>query len=173
MKSQATAMPQAPGKRPREITGRMVLAMLLAFFGVVFAVNFVMARYAVTTFGGLETESSYKAGLAFKGEELAAELQAARHWTVDIHLGSPGGPVRIIDLRAVDKAGKPLSNLVATARLAHPTYARRDVILDLEPLGDGRYRANTEATSGQWDLEIDLAQGGERVFRSRNRVQLP
>lgn len=161
------------GKRPREITGRRVLFMLLAFFGVVIGVNLIMARYAVTTFSGLETESSYKAGLAFKGEERAAEQQAARQWEVDIHLGSLGGGGRSIEVRAVDKAGASLSNLVATARLEHPTDARRDVVLDLEPVGNGQYRANTEAPSGQWDLIIDFAQSGERVFRSRNRVQLP
>lgn len=161
------------GTRPREITGRMVLFGLMAFFGIVFTVNGIMARYAVTTFGGVETESSYKAGLAFKGEEHAAEAQAARHWTVDIQLQSMGAEGRLVRVHATDRDGKPLSDLVATAKLEHPTDARRDVELKLEPQGDGRYRAVAEAPSGQWVLLIDFAQGGSRMFRSRNRVQLP
>ena len=60
-------------RRPRELTGRAVLLILLAFFGVVIAVNLIMARYAVSTFAGVETESSYKAGLAFTAEHRAAE----------------------------------------------------------------------------------------------------
>ena len=167
------AMERGREKRPRQITGRMVLFMLLCFFGVVITVNVIMARFAVTTFGGVETESSYKAGLAFKGEERAAEAQDARQWEVDIHVESSGGDGRIVEVEASDKDGKPLSDLVATARLDHPTDARRDVSVDLKPLGNGHYRAITEAATGQWDLVIDFAQSGQRVFRSRNRLQLP
>lgn len=160
-------------RRPREITGAMVLAGLLAFFALVIVVNLVMARFAVSTFAGVETESSYKAGLAFTKESNAAEAQAQRNWSVDVDLKSPGGTDRVVEARALDAAGRSLSNLVADGRFAHPTDARRDVVLDMEPLGDGRYRARAEAEPGQWDLVIDFSQGGDRLFRSRNRVQLP
>ena len=36
-----------------------------------------MIRCAVTTFGGVETESAYQAGLAFKRETAAARAQDA------------------------------------------------------------------------------------------------
>jgi len=165
----ATTAPRAP----RELTGRAVLLMLLAFFGVVIVVNVIMARYAVTTFAGVETESSYKAGLAFAGEHQAAERQAARHWNVSVQLQSPGGQAREVVVRVLDAAGKPLSELLPDGELSHPTDSRRDVALDLQPLGDGRYRARAVAGPGQWDLVIDFAQGGERMFRSKNRMQLP
>lgn len=163
----------AAPKPPRELTGRLVLLMLLAFFGVVIGVNVIMARYAVTTFAGVETESSYKAGLAFTAEHQAAERQAARHWGVSVQLLSPGGDAREVMVRVLDASGKPLSDLVPDAEFSHPTDSRRDVVLALVPLGDGRYRARAAAGAGQWDLVIDFAQGGERMFRSRNRVQLP
>lgn len=163
----------AKGRRPRVLTGKMVLAGLLVFFGVVFAVNFTMARLAVSTFAGVETESSYKAGLSFSKERGAADAQDQRHWGVSVDLKSLGGTGRVVMARAVDANGQPLSGLTADGSFEHPTDARRDVALTLEPLGDGRYRANAEVGPGQWDLVIDFAQGGERVFRSRNRVQLP
>ena len=172
MTEHAMTADRGGGGRPREITGRTVLVALLAFFGVVVGVNVVMARVAVTTFAGVETESSYKAGLAFKGELAAAERQEARHWAVDVSLESAGQD-RTVLVRATDAAGQPLVGLVADGRLAHPTDGRRDVDLDIEPLGQGRYRAKAEAGPGQWDLVIDFSQGGERVFRSKNRVQLP
>ncbi|MEP9355671.1 FixH family protein [Xanthobacter sp. KR7-65] len=165
-----SASPEA-GRRP--LTGRAVLAMLLAFFGVVIGVNVIMARFAVSTFAGVETESSYKAGLAFTAEHEAAERQAARHWKVDVSLDSTNAGGREVLVKVRDASGTPLTGLVADGRLAHPTDARRDVDLDLEPLGDGRYRARAAAAPGQWDLVIDFAQGGERMFRSKNRVQLP
>lgn len=162
------------GQRPpRQITGTMVLLGLLAFFAVVMTVNFTMARYAVSTFAGLETESSYKAGLTFGKDSKAAAEQAARHWAVDVDLQTPGGTGRVVEVRVLDATGKPLSDLVADGRFAHPTDARRDVVLNLLPLGDGRYRASADAGAGQWELVIDFSQGGERLFRSKNRVQLP
>ena len=65
-------------KHPREITGRMVFICLVAFFAVVIGVNFVLVRAAISTFGGLETESSYKAGLAFGSEIAAAQVHGLR-----------------------------------------------------------------------------------------------
>lgn len=171
--ARASAPAASTPRAPRELTGRAVLLMLLAFFGVVITVNVIMARFAVSTFAGVETESSYKAGLAFTVEHQAAERQAAMHWKVEVALASTGGADREVSVTVRDAAGKPLTGLVADGELAHPTDARRDVALDLVPLGEGRYRARTEAGAGQWDLVIDFAQGGERVFRSKNRVQLP
>lgn len=160
-------------RRPREITGRMVLAGFIAFFGVIVVVNMVMARFAVTTFRGVEVDSSYRAGLAFKGEEQRAALQAARHWKVDAHMETLGGDERTLDVRAVDAEGRPLSLMEGRARLARPTDASKDVAAKLVPLGDGRYRARIVAEPGQWTLILDFTQGSEQVFRSRNRVQLP
>ena len=88
-------------------------------------------------------------------------------------MASPGAGSRVLTVRVLDANGAPLSALVPDGRLAHPTDARRDVDLDLKPLGDGRYRALAQAGPGQWDLVIDFAQGDERLFRSKNRVQLP
>jgi len=160
-------------RQPRQITGRMVLAGFIAFFGVIIVVNMVMARFAVSTFSGLEVDSSYRAGLAFKGEEERAALQAARHWQVNAHLETLGGDERTLDVRALDVDGKPLSLLEGRARLARPTDASKDVAAKLVPLGDGRYRARIVAEPGQWTLILDFTRGTEQVFRSRNRVQLP
>src|SRR5262245_30122302 len=65
-----------------QVTGRMVLAALLGFFGLVAGVNAAMIYAAVSTFGGVETESSYRAGLAFAREAATVAAQDARHWSV-------------------------------------------------------------------------------------------
>ena len=76
--SAATGRTQAT----RQVTGRMVLVCLVAFFAVVAGVNAIMIRAAVSTFGGVETESAYQAGLAFAREIAAVEAQDALHWQV-------------------------------------------------------------------------------------------
>ena len=70
----------------RPLTGRMVLVLLLAFFGLVTVVNVFMIRAAISTFGGVDTPSSYEAGLNYKAEESVAAAQSARHWDVSASL---------------------------------------------------------------------------------------
>ena len=55
----------------RELTGRHVLAITLAAFGVIIAVNMVMAVKAVSTFPGLETPNSYVASQRFDRDRAA------------------------------------------------------------------------------------------------------
>lgn len=149
----------------RQITGRFVLACFIAFFGIVFAANFFLVRAAITSFGGVETESSYKAGLAFRQESEAAAAQATLHWQVEAHI-EPGR----LDITARDAQGRPLTDVALTAMLHHPTDRRFDVTLDPEKVAAGQWRASDEVKSGQWELVIELSRDGERLFRSTNRV---
>ncbi len=154
----------------RELTGRMVLAILVGFFGVVIGVNVVMARYAVSTFGGVETESSYKAGLAFRSEEDAAARQGALDWAVNVAIAPSDTADRRLTVEVKDAAGRPITGLEVRAEFSHPTDARQDAELVLTELGQGRYAGEVEAHRGQWDLVLDLTQGGQRQFRSKNRI---
>jgi nitrogen fixation protein FixH len=159
----------APAGRP--ITGRMVLAALVVFFGVVMLVNIVMVRAAITTFGGLDTPSSYQAGLAFKAEEAEAAAQAARNWTVDVRMApAADGTVLSFDVR--DAVGRPVTGADISARLAHPIDQRRDIASVVGETEPGVYSGRFAAGPGQWTLDIVIAKGGERLFRSRNRIAI-
>lgn len=156
----------------RPLTGRAVLLMLVAFFGLVIAVNVVMVRAAISTFGGVDTPSSYQAGLVFKAEEAAASAQNARGWRVTARLNpSPEAIVATMDIH--DAAGLPVAGADVVARLAHPIDERRDVALAVNEIGAGEYRGKGAVASGQWILDIEITKGGERLFRSRNRVVIP
>jgi len=159
-------------RRARELTGKTVLLYLLGFFGIVSAVNAVMIREAISTFGGLETESSYKAGLAFAREEAAALAQSERRWNVFARVEPSRDSNIRINVRATDSAGQPLSGYTTSIRLAHPTDARLDHHVELAASGPGLYRAELHADSGQWDLIIEMAKGDERLFRSRQRISI-
>src|SRR5262245_23816469 len=163
---------QGDGCRAKEVTGRTVLVWLVAFFAIVALVNVAMIRAAVSTYGGVETESSYQAGLAFARESADARAQNALHWRVDARLSPVRGGATdiVIDARAAD--GRPLAGLAATARLVHPADQRDDHVMALRATGPGEFRGVTSAAAGQWDLVIELARGEARVFRSKNRVLL-
>jgi nitrogen fixation protein FixH len=155
----------------RPLTGRVVLACLIAFFAVISIANGIMIRAAVTTFGGVETSSSYQAGLAFARESAAAQAQDALRWQVAAKV-QPMGAGTSVEIDALDAEGRPLTGLQATAHLSHPTDRRADQAVALSEGTSGRFRGTTAAIVGQWDVVIELARDGERVFRSRNRVVL-
>jgi nitrogen fixation protein FixH len=160
----------AQGRAPRLITGRTVLIYFLGFFGIVFAMNFYMVRVAVSSFSGVETESSYKAGLSFKNDIAAAHAQDARHWSVEATLQRGDNSGMIITAR--DAQGQALAGLIAEVRLAHPTDKRRDVVLAFVELTPGQFKNLTPMPEGQWDLVIGLKRETETVFRSKSRVTL-
>jgi nitrogen fixation protein FixH len=158
-------------RRPREVTGRMVLICLLGFFGVVAAVNAVLVRAAVSTFGGVETQNAYQAGLDFSREIAAADAQEALHWQVKATVQA-GHAATAVEIVARDAQGRPLTGLDASAQLVHPTDRRFDVTVPLDERAAGTFGGQSSAVHGNWLLVIDLSRNGDRLFRSRNRVYL-
>jgi nitrogen fixation protein FixH len=158
--------------KPRELTGRHVLIWLVSFFVIIFAINGALVRAAITTFGGVETTSSYKAGLQFGRERAAAGQQDALRWQVTGKLTRDVSGEAVLDISARDAQGVALTGLTAVVRLAHPADERLDHVIAVTSAGAGAFRGATEAHAGQWELVIDLYRGEERLFRSQSRVSL-
>lgn len=159
-------------RRPKEVTGRTVLVCIVAFFAVVSLVNAIMIRAAVSTFGGLETESSYKAGLGFAREMAASQAQEQRRWNVTARFASIRNGEASIELTLNDANHQPLTGYQASARLSHPTDRRRDHAVELSAIGVGRFSGRVAAEPGQWDLMVEIHRDGERLFRSRERIMV-
>lgn len=167
-----TAIPPKYTDKKRELTGRAVLLWFIGFFGVVFAVNGVLVQAATSTFRGMETASSYKAGLLFKADVESAQRQEDLHWQVDGKLSRDRAGEAVLEFSARDANGLPLAGLVAAVRFAHPADASLDRTMELKPASAGVFRGVTDAQPGQWELIVDLFRGDERVYRSRSRVTL-
>lgn len=158
--------------KPHELTGRHVLIWLVSFFVIIFAINGALVRAAISTFGGVETTSSYKAGLQFGRELAAVGQQDALHWQVSGKLTRDASGQAVLDISARDAQGAPLSGLTAVARLAHPADERLDRVIAVHSAGAGAFQGAAEAHAGQWELMIDLYRGDKRLFRSQSRVSL-
>ena len=167
----AQNVPQGGGGRSKEVTGRMVFICLVAFFVVVAGVNAVMIHAAVSTFGGVETDSSYRAGLVFAHEAASVQAQDDLHWQVTAKVATQGD-VTTLEVIALDAAGKPVENIDATAAIAHPEDRRGDLAVALLATRLGVFRGTTAAIVGQRDLVIELSRNGERLFRSKNRLMI-
>ena len=158
--------------RTRELTGRKVLLWLIGFFVLVFAVNAVMVHAAISTFGGVDTPSSYKAGQLFEGDVARAERQDALHWQVAGKLKRDGGGEAVLDISVRDAQGKPVTGLSADARLMHPADERLDHVIAVARIGAGQFHGESRAMPGRWQLIVDLYRDGNRMFRSVSDVTL-
>jgi nitrogen fixation protein FixH len=154
------------------LKGWHVLAIIVAFFVVVFAVNIGMAVLAVKTFSGVQTEKPYENGLAFNKEIANAEAQNARHWSVTENLIRDADGVVTLKSMFKDDKGLAIGGLDITTTLKAPMDAKRDHVIMLNDRGGGLYDGKVEAPAGQWDVETIAKKNDDVVYRSVNRVIL-
>lgn len=156
------------------LTGRKVFVIFLAFFGTIFAADTFLLTSALRTWSGLEERSAYAAGKRYNAEFAIARAQEARGWSLDVQAKRSGPDGASLTVVARDRAGQPLTGLAAHASFERPTDKRLDRGIDLVETGQGTYRATLDGVAGgQWELVIDLMEGGERLHRRRSRLVLP
>ncbi|MBR1136905.1 MULTISPECIES: FixH family protein [Bradyrhizobium] len=159
--------------RSKPLTGRMVLAMLLGFFGTVIGVNVYMMKMAISTLPGTDVDSAYTASLGYEKEIAAARDQEARRWQVEAHIERGASGAAVVQVNARDASGNPLSGVKFQGRLERPADKRADQEVELAEIGIGIYRGTAEAIApGQWDLVLEGDSSGRRLFLSKNRVLL-
>jgi len=157
----------------RRLTGRKVLAMLIAFFGIVIGVNVTMAKLAIKTLPGTDVDSAYTASLGYEKEILAARDQSARNWKVDAHIERLAGGAALLQVEARDRDGRPVTGLKFQGRFERPADKRADLAIALAEVGIGIYRGRLDAVApGQWDLVLEGDNASGRMFLSKNRVLL-
>ncbi len=161
-------LPAAPG---RPITGRMVLAAFVLFFGTIIAMNVTMLRLATSTFPGLETDSAYREGQRYNREAAAAAAQEARSWRIEAALVRDAAGAAHVAVSALDRDGRALAGLKGHVRLQHPADRRRDAAADLVAAAPGRFEATLPGIApGQWSLVLTFERDGERLFLSRSKA---
>jgi nitrogen fixation protein FixH len=162
-----------PPVSPKPLTGRMVLVMLVVFFGVVFGVNGLLMKLAIQTLPGTEVDSAYSASLAYEREITAARDQDARAWKVNAHVQRAADGGATVQVEARDNKGLPMAGLTFQGRFERPTDRRADQPVGLTDVGGGIYRGSAALIApGQWDLVLEGDAGGQRMFLSKNRVLL-
>lgn len=142
----------------KPFTGRHMAAILVAFFGVVIAVNVTMATFATRTFGGTVVDNSYVASQAFNGWLRQARAQDQLGWRSQVALG-PGRRLEV----AVSSRGAPLEGAAVAAIARHPLGRSPDVALRLTETAAGRYVADRPVPAGRWRIHFHIRRGAEQV----------
>ncbi len=157
----------------RPLTGRGVLLILLAFFGTVGAVNFYMARMALSTFSGEVIEHPYESGLAYNRDIAAARAQDTLGWKVSADIGAVVDGRAEVMVAAVDAGGNALPGLSVQVMLQSPVAHGYDTAALLSPTGNGTYRGSLAARPGLWELVIDARDPvADKRFLSQSRMTL-
>ena len=155
------------------LTGKHVLAIIVAFFMSVFIANAIFITLAVKSFPGEQEKKSYLQGIAFNDRIAEREAQAALGWTAEISQASLRSGVAEIELLFEASSQAPISGLGLTGALVRPADDGADHPLAFEQTGPGRYRASVAGVSpGAWRLEaVAIGAHGEK-FVLQKRMTL-
>jgi nitrogen fixation protein FixH len=116
----------------KQFTGRHMLASLIAFFGVIIAVNLTLAYLANATWSGLIVKNGYVASQSFDDDLARSKAQDAMGWSVV--LSHSNDRVRFT---FSDSARQKIAGLVITGRLGRPVTSRDDQVLVFSDVGAG------------------------------------
>lgn len=136
-------------------TGRHMTAILVAFFGVVIAVNITMATLASSTFGGTVVDNSYVASQHYNKWLAAARAQDRLGWQTGLSLGADRHPVLRVD------AGDGRTGFIADGTAHHPLGRAPDVPLTFAPGMDGQLVATSALPPGRWNVRVTISRAGQ------------
>lgn len=148
-----------------KFTGWHMTTILVAFFGIVMAVNFNMARMAVGTFGGTVVDNSYVASQNYNRWLASADKQGKLGWNVKLSLSADRHVV--IDARL---NGSALDDLHAVGDALHPLGGAGDIALAFVPQSDGRLQSKAALPVGRWNVQLSLRRGPD-IYRISEEVQ--
>jgi len=162
--------PYNPGGKP--ITGRTVLIGMVAFFGVVIAVNLVFVYFALSTWPGLTTQHAFEEGRDYNQTLESAARQEAMGWHSRVGLGAPTPKGRVLTLVMTGPDGKPLTGMKVTAVLSRPVGEGLTVDTAMDEERPGLYGALVRLSAlGRWEVLIKVQAEDGRSYHMQHEVQ--
>lgn len=146
-----------------KMTGGKVLAITVAFFGVIIAVNVFMAFKAISTFPGLEVDNSYVASQVFDKNRKAQENLG---WTLAAQYSLADQQLK---LNFTGKDGKPAEVRKLDVLVGRTTEAKDDRRPIFANQGDV-WVAQTELAKGLWLLRVEAEAADGTPFSQRIEI---
>lgn len=147
----------------RPLTGRKVLAITLAAFGVIIAANLALVIAATGSFPGLVVKNSYVASQEFDARR---DAMTALGWSA-----RPVFENGHLTVAITGKDGRPVRGLAVEARIGRPASDAEDRVIALDA-EQGGYGADVALAPGRWEIGITADDGEARpaTWTTRMRV---
>ncbi|RUV73239.1 MAG: cytochrome oxidase [Mesorhizobium sp.] len=153
--------------RTETFTGRHMLLIMLAFFGVIIGVNLTMAMFARSSWTGFVVANSYVASQEFNEKMAQTRAQAALHWRSELLIRDHMLRYSVLD---AGKAVVPLEAVTATFR--RPIDERQDHKVRLGRDSGGGFSARHDLADGVWLVEIEANAGLANPYRETLRLHV-
>lgn len=151
--------------REFRINGWHVLAGMVAFFGVIIAVNAVFLTMALRSYPGEVSVTPYEDGLAYNSRLAQQADQARLGWRAAAQV-APGGVL----VEIVHRDGRPVEGLKLQGRLQRPATEAGRIAVTFAEVEPGRYRGEAVPEAGAWDLWVQADDGEGRFFEAERRL---
>lgn len=149
-------------------TGRHMLAIMIAFFGVVIGVNVTLAYFSQSSWSGLVVDDTYRASQRFN--KIASEARAIAATGIRGDLTLSGHDVRY-QLSHPQKG--PIEADEVSMVFKRPVGEFQDFDLALTATGDGAFAGEHNLAKGQWIVDITSKFKGQIVFHEAIRRIVP
>ena len=154
----------------RGLTGWHVLAMLVAFFGLIIVANIAFIYFAVQSHRGEDVPKSYRQGLEYNQVITARAEQAALGWTAKVSEPRPGDSSQLL-IEVFDADGEIVEGVEFDVRLRHPADADLDQPATIVQQRGGEMVIDTSALHGRWIIKA-LSRSSDQPFRFQAEVEL-
>lgn len=152
-----------------QTAGRQILLLLIACFGVLFAVNGFFMYKAISTGPGEANGASYEAGLHYNETLAAQHSQDSLGWHHAVTLD--GANLRIAFR---NKDGEPVSGLNVTGSIERPAVSQEARSLAFKEGAAGLYEVTTGLGAGAWVIAAEArsshAASPDRFYRLKERL---
>jgi nitrogen fixation protein FixH len=153
--------------QPKQFTGKHMLFSMVAFFGVIIAVNLTMARFAVTTWSGLVVPNTYVASQQFNAKAEESRTIEALGYQVDFQ-SDPDG----VSVILTDSGGQPVEADTVTAGLRRPVGTLDDRELEFTARGPGVYTVAGRLAEGAWIAHVTAIKDGTTIYQKARRFHV-
>lgn len=155
----------AKSKTTSGFTGWHMLGIMIAFFGVIIAVNMTMAYKAVSSWSGLVVKNTYVASQEFNDKAQTGKEQAALQWqqTANYTQG-------IFTYQLSDRDGNAVEITGGTVEFKRPVGDVHDTKVTLNVGDQGMLSGPVELDEGAWIMEVNSDAGLEDPYRHITRI---